>query len=125
MYFVSCRWWRNDVQMYNERMSISELKRHLRFPSVVESLQKSQRHYSTPKKTLQINLISYRISRSVGHAERMSEGKDIGTGKQGDGEQLLDSLGVTAVNAAQLETSVLAKVVQDLHTCLARCAWCL
>ena len=38
-------------------------------------------------------------------------GKDLGTGKQGDGEQLLDSLGVTAVNAAQLETTVLAKVV--------------
>ena len=50
-------------------------------------------------------------------------GKDDGTGKQGDGDQLLDSLGVTAVNAAQLETSVLAKVGQDVLTCPARCAW--
>lgn len=36
--------------------------------------------------------------------------QDDGTGKEADGEQLLDSLGVTAINAAQLENSVLAKV---------------
>jgi len=31
-------------------------------------------------------------------------------GQEGDGEELLDSLGVTAINAARLEHNVLAKV---------------
>jgi hypothetical protein len=35
---------------------------------------------------------------------------DEATGQGGDGEELLDSLGVTAINAAQLEHNVLAKV---------------
>lgn len=37
-------------------------------------------------------------------------GDEARTGQEGDGEELLDSLGVTAINAAQLEHNVLAKV---------------